>query len=398
MRIAITGATGLLGRNLLFEILKQNLKNLDNLKIFVFGRPKDNLSHPERILNIISSDGLDYIGISKNNIQQLLKAIVTISFDLEIEQLNISKDDFKSLSNNNIDYFFHVAAYTDFRSSPAIYDTLREINVNGTKRICSLVNSLQVKEFVYIGSAYSCGNKTGLINPDYIDKSGAFRNPYENSKLEAEIYFRDFVKMNKINYKVFRPTTISGRLIEKPLGRINKYDVFYSWIAFFIRQKMKYLKPSDDIYKTPFEMPIRLHFNPKGGLNIVPVDYCAKAIYDICTSNEPNNNYHLANDSITPNQMYGDLTFKTLNISKYKYVLKEPIDKNAFETLYYRTVGKLFTPYGVSDPIIFNTDCLRNFNKRTGINCPVVDEKNLAILLEYAKKDNFGIPLEKAGK
>ena len=33
MRIVITGATGLLGRNLLFEIIKQDLNNLDDLEI-----------------------------------------------------------------------------------------------------------------------------------------------------------------------------------------------------------------------------------------------------------------------------------------------------------------------------------------------------------------------------
>jgi hypothetical protein len=118
-------------------------------------------------------------------------------------------------------------------------------------------------------------------------------------------------------------------------------------------------------------------------------------MYDICLNNEPDHSYHLANTEITPNIIYGDYTFKMLNISKYQYVLNEPSDKNSYETLYYRTVGKLFTPYGVSDPIIFNVNNLSNYNRRSGISCPEVNKDNFSILVEYAKKDYFGLRREK---
>jgi nucleoside-diphosphate-sugar epimerase len=38
MRVALTGATGFLGRNLLFEIVKRNLQALDRLQVVVLGR------------------------------------------------------------------------------------------------------------------------------------------------------------------------------------------------------------------------------------------------------------------------------------------------------------------------------------------------------------------------
>ena len=38
MRIALTGVTGLLGRNLLFEFIRQHEHDLDNLEIFILGR------------------------------------------------------------------------------------------------------------------------------------------------------------------------------------------------------------------------------------------------------------------------------------------------------------------------------------------------------------------------
>lgn len=398
MRIAITGATGLLGRNLLFEILKQNMKDLNNLEIFVFSRPKDLFSATARIEDIILNDGVEYIEVSSGHYPEIFRTLTPIVFDLESENLNFSAIDFEKLASKPIDLFFHVAAYTDFRSGQAVENKLIETNIKGTQRICDLCKKLKVKEIVYIGSAYSCGDKTGKIPPDYIHKGSRFRNPYERTKLEAEVFFRNFVSTNNIKHKIFRPSTICGRLIENPIGRTNKYDVFYSWVAFFLRQKIKMLNSTENIFSTTVDMPIRLHFNPRGGLNIVPVDYCAKVIYNICINNDTDNSYYLANPTSTPNQIYGDATFEMLNINKFSYVTEEPADKNPIESLYYKTVGKIFTPYGVSDPIIFDVSNLSGFAKRTNIKCPVIDKAAFKTLLEYAKQDLFGIPVDKLNK
>lgn len=53
MRIAMTGATSLLGRNLFFEIIKQNTSDLENLEIIVLGKEKNgkNLSRRIKLLN-----------------------------------------------------------------------------------------------------------------------------------------------------------------------------------------------------------------------------------------------------------------------------------------------------------------------------------------------------------
>ena len=93
MRIAITGATGLLGRNLLFEILKNNLRNLDNLQIFILGRSHEGCSLNQRLSDIILNDGLEYIASSKASHNQLLSAITAIPFDLTLNNLGISGND-----------------------------------------------------------------------------------------------------------------------------------------------------------------------------------------------------------------------------------------------------------------------------------------------------------------
>ncbi|MDD4179045.1 MAG: SDR family oxidoreductase [Candidatus Margulisbacteria bacterium] len=395
MRIAITGATGLLGRNLLFEIIKRNISRLDDLELLILSRSYESSPLNDRIKNIFFDDGFDYIGIEENKrsmfFKRLMKSIVTIPFDLAKDDLSITSQDYKTLSTKRIDCLFHVAAMTDFRSDAVVKSALDRVNIKGTQKILELIKSINVKQLVYVGSAYSCGSRVGVVNADYINPDEIFRNPYEESKLKAEILVRGFAKHNNIILKIFRPSTICGRLIEKPIGRVNKFDVFYAWAAFFLRLKIKQGISLDQLYTHSIDMPIRLHFNPKGGLNIVPADYSAKLIYGVTFDNDFSGSYHVANNKQTPNRLYGDTTFEVLNVRGYSYVLEEPLQKSKIEEMYYRTVGKIFTPYGISDEIVFNREGINEYEQKSGLTCPFVDRENFLKLLDYAKSKYFGL-------
>lgn len=398
MRIALTGATGLLGRNLLFEILKQNLNKLDDLEIFVLSRPKDERSHAERIEDIIRDDGLQYLNCSPDYLEQLLKSIIPVYFDLSKDSLAISYDGFYLLSRKPIDCFFHIAALTDFRHENEVAKRLHETNVLGTKRITELIDRLEVKEIAYVGSAYSCGNVAGKVKPDYINPNKIFRNPYEKSKLEAEILFKDFAKSRNLRYRIFRPTTICGRLIEKPIGSINKFDVFYGWAAFFLRYKMKHIKSINNLYTKSLSLPIRLAINQKGGLNIVPADFAGKIMYSVYTNNEKGTNFHLANDNETPHSFYISKILESFNISGFSFVDKEPKDQSSLERFHYKTVGKIFAPYTMANSITFDVSNLKQLQSKISLVCPPIEEQNFSKLLKYAITRNFGVPMNMEGK
>ena len=390
LRFALTGGTGLLGRNLLFEILKQNLKNLDGITIFVFGRSRGNLSLKDRLKNIILTDGVYYLGFTPESFpeelsQKIFTVVIPVDFDLTKNDLGISLSDFEKLKREPIDYFFHIAALTDFRSGSAVEGRLKEINVEGTKRLCQLIGQLNVKEVSYISSAYACGSKTGLVQPDYINLNETFRNPYEKSKLEAEIYFRNFFKDKKNKWLVFRPSTICGRLIEQPIGATNKFDVFYAWAAFFLREKFKILKSWENIYEIPVEMPVRILCNPRSGLNIVPADYAAKVLYAVCLNNHPDVSFHLANEEETPHKFYISRMMNFLNLEGWSFVRKMPDNLNRLEIFYYKTVGEIFTPYIVIKPVKFEVSNIKN------MKCLNITAENFSKLLKYAQWKIFGI-------
>lgn len=398
LRIAITGATGLLGRNLLFEFLKQHFDDLNSLEIFILGRDKSDLSIERRIKDIVLNDGLDYLSLNnKNDIEKIKKycdsGIRSIYTDLDEERLDIKWDDFKKLKEAPIDFFFHVAALTDFRNTPNVMKALKKTNVYGTKQTLQLMSAIKIGEFCYVGSAYSCGYTFGKIEPDYINFDQRFRNPYEQTKLEAEVLVRNYAKKTGTKCRYFRPSTICGRLIEHPVGAINKFDVFYAWAAFFLYMKLKHLNriSRDEIYRIPFNVDMRLYYSLKSGVNIVPADYAAKVIYQVCLQKDLNESYYLSNNQETSHDMQISSILKVINIKGAKQVDFMPEQTNQLECFYYKTAGKIYTPYITADPMLFNVQNLNNVLQKAKLKCPPVDENNFSMLLEYAKKRDFGV-------
>ena len=402
MRIVITGATGLIGRNLLFEIIKQNLNRLDDIEIIVLGRNKDGTNIGSRIRNIVLNDGLYYISPTESQrtiIEEYSKTqIKAIYADLDKDKLSLKQDDFNKLKSSPIDAFFHLAALTDLRYTPGVGEALEKTNVYGTQKILDLVSSLAVKKFFYTGTAYSCGNTTGNVKPNYINSGNKFRNPYERTKLQAEILVRKFSKKTKSKCMYFRPSVTCGRLMELPIGAVSKFDVFYGWAAFFLQIKLKNLKKEHDIYKSLVKLELKIRYNMNSGLNIVPADYAAKVMYQVSMRGDPGESYHLVNNKETPHNLYVPLMLKALNIKGPRQTNNIPKEMNYWERLYYKTAGRSFTPYTISDPMLFDVSNLSNILRNANLKCPPVDVRTFPLLMEYAKAYDFGMNIQNETK
>lgn len=393
MRFVIDGTTGLLGRNLLFEILKQNLKFLDDIEIIILGKGSNGVTLESRMNAIIFNDGSNYLNLPKDSdyFEQIKSRIIYIDFDLTMPCLGISFEDIEILKKSKIDYFYHIAALSSFFDTPEIVKQLNIINFEGTKHILNLVKDLIVKQFIYVGSAYHAGASQKEIYPDFINTTNVFRNPYEKTKLEAELFLTNFAKIENINYKIFRITTIAGRLIENEIGSINKYDVFYGWGLFFLKYKMKLFKNTQNIYNEPLEIKFRIQAHQENIMNIIPADYGAKLLLNSSISESNENYYHLVNDTDFHIGKLTNSILSNLNITGHSFVDYEPTDKTPFEQLYYRSVGKIFTPYIIDPPLHYNNDNLKGVMKEYNLKCPEMNEANFQKLMDYAKKNNFGI-------
>ncbi|HHT9121782.1 MAG TPA: SDR family oxidoreductase [Candidatus Wunengus sp. YC63] len=393
MRIAITGATSLLGRNLLFEIIKQNINDLDKLEIIVLGKEKYGKNLSRRIIDIFEEEGRPLFPKAQIPAIQEYFAhrIECVDMCLDREDLGISQGDVQRLHSAPIDFFFHIAAITDFSDSPQVKEKLDKVNVLGTQSILKLISSLKVGEFCYVSTAYSCGETAGRIMPDYTNPDQKFRNYYEASKSEAETYVQEFCKNNGLHYRIFKPSVICGRLMEPPLGSTYKFDVFYAWAAFFLNMKKKEIKDKSLIYETPVTFDVRIRVGERSGLNIVPADYAAKVMYQVCIQNACDNSFHLVNNQDTPCNLFMSLMIHAINIQGIQLVENIPGELNFLESFYYNSIGKRWDSYVNMEKTHFDTENLVHVLQKARLSCPPVNESNFQILMDYAKSKNFGL-------
>jgi nucleoside-diphosphate-sugar epimerase len=393
MHILMTGATGLLGRNYLFENLNLHRHDLSRLNLTLLGCDQPDKSIRTRILELLFSDGWNYLsatGISKTQLADWTENHLTcLACQLDREDLGLQTEARTRLKNASFDQFVHIAACTDFRDSPQVQERLREVNFEGTRRLLNLCSALNVGQIVYVGTAYSCGEQASSVAPDLIKFDQAFRNPYEKIKLETECLVREFGAAHHIRTRIFRPSTISGRLLHPELGSVPKFDVFYAYGAFLAKIKSK-LKSSEE-KAGPVHVPLRVSIVPHFGLNIVPADYAAKVMAAVCRSDHPEDSYHLVNTQETPNSLYMGIIEKSLDVAGVEFVDAPPKDMNRFELLIYKTIFSILAPYCNAPPTHFDTTNLRPVLERSGLECPKVDAVGMGTLIEYARQRQFGL-------
>ena len=396
---AVTGATGLLGSNIVWEILRANLYRLDRIKILWLGRGWRGATLRQRISAMLREDGAQYFlgGQTPDVLAAAEAAIVPIEADLAEDGLGLSAIDLGAMAKETIDYFVHCGGSTDLRSEANVESELDEVICRGTQRILDLLGSLPrgANHLAFVSTAFVCGESEGHLLPDAMPSLGRFRNPYEEKKLFAEKLWRTYSQQNRTPYSIFRPTVICGRTLERPLGHVTKFDTFYGWVAFFLSRKKRVLGDVDwpTLIETPVELPIRIALNADGGLNIVPCDLCAKTIYAALVSGVDDGSYHLASKKSIPNVEMVWRVMELLRLERWTVVDEppSPADWNSHEHLYYRTVGAILTPYMSGKNMVFDLASMDQVLSVAKLPRSDVDGEAFSRLLEFAKPRRFGL-------
>ena len=389
MVVALTGATGLLGSNILFELFRQYRDHPDQLTVWILGRPSKDHTLRERMKLLLTTDGCHYLGTS--DLAPFLERIRTVDCYLDRPELGITPRDIQEIKSEAPDLFIHSAAAVDFRDQPGTIAHLNLINVEGTSQVINLAEKLGVKDFAFISTAYVSGIRSGVVAPDFVDLDQEFRNHYEKSKLQSEALVRLAHKEGRFErLHCFRPSTVCGRLIESPIGYTPKFDVFYAWLSFFLRLKAKQFGGIN--YDNQAFIDIRVALKPGSGLNIISADYAAKALVTICLSRPESGSYHLASPQLTDNYLDLPDLLRFIKVEVPPFVEEKPADLNPMEHLYYhKSVGKIYDPYISQTVPAFSLDELNKQLPEGFPECPAVKGGRLQQLLEFAKQHNFGL-------
>jgi len=362
INVILTGGTGTLGSQIIYELLK-----LENIKtIFLPVRQKNGKSPISRIKAILESDAApEFIFENKGDVLKKIKVLDMDTF--------FKPEGFLLKTENN--FFIHSAGSVNLSTNTS----QKEIIYNGifefTKDVYDTFSNF-ITKFTYISTAFSIGNIGGLIDNDYHNKkSPKYRNFYEEYKHLTEKFLLQKGKEDNLDIQILRPSVLGGNIFKKSTYFISNYMVYYLLGKFF--------------YKNPLqENSIRIAANFKTGLNIIPVDYVAKVIANVFQQKiEQLNIVHPKSTNIVSGmskiiKTVGFNNFTFLNSSSGGLLLE---GKNRLENIYYKTIGLHLNQYLISEPYEYDTQLLESIVPIPKYNI----EDYLEDTIRYAKIRKF---------
>lgn len=369
MKIILTGATGVLGSQIMYEILELFIKESIDGKLILISRSKKKRTALDRINELLSS----------SYAPQFLKDIGLEKLDEYIEIVDTDLDSVPKNFSDKIDgaYFIHSAGYVNLSTDEEHREKIFDENTKITKVILNNFNDY-IKKFIYIGTAFSSGERSGIVDNDFhnLDFVPKHRNAYENAKFHSENFVAQRCKAMGLPFQILRPSVICGKMLgDENRYFISKYMVFYLLAKFFYFAAQR---------KTEQEN-VRFTINKKTGLNIIPVDYVAKVIVSVFRRDDIQQLNIVSHDSL--NLVKGlKLIMDEVGYSNYTIVENTPHFEyqNTTEKLYYESIGKHLKPYLVSSAKQYNTTLLNSI-----LEIPILDDETFTQMIRFAKLNNF---------
>jgi thioester reductase-like protein len=256
----LTGATGFVG----MELLARYLERTDRT-VFALVRGRDDPDAQARLDEAVGRmlpDPGAYTGRA-----------IAVRGDVTDAGLGIEPERRTELAEE-VTEIVHAAASVSFALP---LPESRAINVEGTEHVLQFAQTVQrMRRLSYVSTAYVAGDHRGLFREDQLDIGQSFRNPYEQSKFEAERLVRDHA--DRLPIQIFRPSIVVG---EAETGWTPAFNVIYWPLKAFARGAYQ-------------AVPARR----SAPVDVVPVSYVADAIFELSS--------HEARSGTTYNLAAGD--------------------------------------------------------------------------------------------
>ncbi len=189
--LLITGATGLIGQELVKQILKVPKYQSNPSLVRLLIRKRTGSPLREKFVQMVIDEGLDVVWGDLNS-------------DIDVVS-------FTAVSDPNQSTLIHCGAVFNFYQA---YDHLYDVNVNGTRRILEGFHVNHIKKIVYVSSAAVYGslsptNDSGITEETPIELDQ--RRSYELTKSISEELVWDYSKKNPDRLvTVVRPSGVIG--------------------------------------------------------------------------------------------------------------------------------------------------------------------------------------------
>lgn len=349
--VFITGATGFLGAHLVKLLLEET-----NFNLILLIRGGSQAEAENRFHHLLKK-------IHKDDINTFIGRIAVLRGSLANEFLELDQTTRNSICQR-IEEIYHCAALAEFQKS---LEEVRRVNVLGTENLLKFAKRCQkIKKINYISTTFVYGDKVGLVSEDDLDVGQNFNNTYEQSKYEAELVVKEYVK-NGLPVSIYRPSIITG---EYETGETTNFRMFY--------------KPFRSVSLGLFsEIPI----GKDASLNLVAVDTAAKAIF-ILGNNEKNiATYNIVSPKNTLVTHLFDLSHECFKYKNPKYVLPENYNFSEI-TFSKKKILKTYLPYFAYRTIYGFKKTFETLEKYH-FRYPEIDDNYIRRLFSFCKKFKY---------
>lgn len=255
--VFLTGATGLVGRNLIPRILNHD----SSTRLVLLIRGESNIQVQHRLQQLLGELWPHFdASVSGDRIR-------AVPGDITLDKLGMSADVYADLVDR-VTHIIHAAATVKFQSP---LKHARSVNFDGTRNVIDFARGAHVagrlKQVAHISTAYVSGNRSGTILEGDLQRGQRFGNSYERTKFEAELLVRG--SMAELPITVFRPSIIVG---DSKTGKTTAFNGMYVPLRLIYHGLVRILPGSR-----------------KTTVDVVPVDFVCDAICQILLN---------ANDSV----------------------------------------------------------------------------------------------------
>lgn len=374
MYTLLTGATGLVGRYLVRDLLL----NEHNLAVVV--RPSKRQTPVERMEEILQH--------WEKELGRALPRPVVLSGNICDPGFGFSDED-AAWVRQHCDSIIHSAAILEFYGKDRAGEPWRT-NLDGTRHMIALCRDLQIHDINYVSTAYVAGIQEGVvIKEDSLSAGQTFRNDYEESKFLAESLVREIDFTDKVT--VYRPAVIAG---DSRTGYTNTYHGIYLYLR-LMALMIPALPTAPDGKK---HTNIRLRMTGEERRNIIPVEWVSAVMTRLFLTPETRGlTFHIAPETpITSEEIirYCGEYFNSVGAEfcgnrpeMFDDVNRdEDEDQWMFERLYKENM-ETYAPYERTD----NVFDLTNTKRFAGdIVCPQFDRTVMHRYIEYGNEDRWG--------
>jgi thioester reductase-like protein len=242
--VLLTGATGFVGNEILARFLDRGERS-----VYALVRAKDDHAAAARLpaharLHAVAGDiERPGLGLAGSTADWLAEEVTTV---------------------------VHCAASVSFELP---LGESRRINVDGTRHVLEFAERCErLERMSYISTAYVAGEPRRVFREDQLDVGQSFRNPYEQSKFEAELMVRKRAESAGLPLQVLRPSIVVG---DSRTGRTASFNVLYGPLKALARDSLP-------------AIPARR----SSPVDIVPVDYVADRAYELASAG-PEGTFHV---------------------------------------------------------------------------------------------------------